>query len=767
MAKRKRNKKRNRPVGRPATTNYGEDYGVSNPPTDTGFSGYKTGGFLKGLGDAFQNIGVGIADNALSAVGAGRVLDDAYSKNDMGKGFRGVTDITGQISAAALPLVGTAVAGPAGGMVAGQLQNIGSQFNTQPEGELRDTEMIGQGFGQLGSIAGQFYNPFGANAMKVGAGHNTFEQGGMPGMIPVEVEGTGRQQGTPVQMKAGELLVSGGKIKRNYVSGNPHSSGGLDVTAPEGAIVIPKTHSQRYIDSNMRERKLIEDAIVARQNRKEDIENIAVYNDAEKASEVIASGGAYLKKTYTGGGSIHVTPKHRKFMDKAAMRVGFDTDEYIHNVAAMMDGGALCSDCGHSAEMEIPSKKQKNPGYYASGGTVKGATEKIGRYDGGGWIQKATASIKRRGTEGKCTPITKPGCTGRARALALTFKKIARNRKKAEGGYITEGYQEGGPIVPGTFREGPYYSGTPQGAFGFSDEDILRNLGLSADQLTPEEVNTLRDSYGYQGTASNKTFTPDTTGATTTAIGPTGIGRVGSTGAPKSTTGGGTGPTGIGTASNPNLFGSTGTTAPSPSSTPNAPGGQGHNVGDYLGMAAEYAAPLYNIGAGLFGKINPLDAKDYQVGKVGYHDTTFNREPYLRARASGANNLRNIYANSPGAYRSSIGNLYSQFASEEQKARNAIDNQNALNRIGVDATNLGAEQYNKQTAFSVEDYNRQLRSARQNMLAQGLGQLGQIAGGRRRDAMGLDYIEGAYGPYAGPDFQGSVDRTRRRYFFGN
>jgi hypothetical protein len=44
------------------------------------------------------------------------------------------------------------------------------------------------------------------------------------------------------------------------------------------------------------------------------------------------------------------------------------------------------------------------------------------------WIQKATASIKRRGTEGKCTPITKPGCTGRAKALAKTFKKMAKNR---------------------------------------------------------------------------------------------------------------------------------------------------------------------------------------------------------------------------------------------------------------------------------------------------------------------------------------------------
>ena len=45
------------------------------------------------------------------------------------------------------------------------------------------------------------------------------------------------------------------------------------------------------------------------------------------------------------------------------------------------------------------------------------------------WIQKATASIKKRGTKGKCTPITKKGCTGRAKALAKTFKKMAAKRK--------------------------------------------------------------------------------------------------------------------------------------------------------------------------------------------------------------------------------------------------------------------------------------------------------------------------------------------------
>ena len=45
------------------------------------------------------------------------------------------------------------------------------------------------------------------------------------------------------------------------------------------------------------------------------------------------------------------------------------------------------------------------------------------------WIQSVNRSIKKRGTKGKCTPITKKGCTGRAKALAKTFKKMGKARK--------------------------------------------------------------------------------------------------------------------------------------------------------------------------------------------------------------------------------------------------------------------------------------------------------------------------------------------------
>ena len=82
--------------------------------------------------------------------------------------------------------------------------------------------------------------------------------------------------------------------------------------------------------------------------------------------------------------------------------------------------------------MKIKPKKKKLSGpragrpAAAEGGRIgfKKGTDK-------NWMQKVNKSIKKRGTKGKCTPITKPGCTGRAKALAKTFKKIAAKNKKA------------------------------------------------------------------------------------------------------------------------------------------------------------------------------------------------------------------------------------------------------------------------------------------------------------------------------------------------
>ena len=89
-------------------------------------------------------------------------------------------------------------------------------------------------------------------------------------------------------------------------------------------------------------------------------------------------------------------------------------------------------DARKSIDDMIRQSKKGKAGYDKNGYPIKKEKAKSGATiaKDGKWMQKATASIKRRGTEGKCTPITKPGCTGRAKALAKTFKKIAKSNKK-------------------------------------------------------------------------------------------------------------------------------------------------------------------------------------------------------------------------------------------------------------------------------------------------------------------------------------------------
>lgn len=62
---------------------------------------------------------------------------------------------------------------------------------------------------------------------------------------------------------------------------------------------------------------------------------------------------------------------------------------------------------------------------YAMGGSIPEAKN-------GKWIQKAINPKHK----GYCTPMTKSTCTPKRKALALTLKKMAKSRKKEEGGYV-------------------------------------------------------------------------------------------------------------------------------------------------------------------------------------------------------------------------------------------------------------------------------------------------------------------------------------------
>ena len=107
-------------------------------------------------------------------------------------------------------------------------------------------------------------------------------------------------------------------------------------------------------------------------------------------------------------------------------RAGFAEGEEVKKKSKPKISAGALKGRDHGREPRGTTRKwiRATPTMAAEGGRIgfkKGTDKK--------WMQKVSASIKKRGTKGKCTPITKPGCTGRAKALAKTFKKIAARRK--------------------------------------------------------------------------------------------------------------------------------------------------------------------------------------------------------------------------------------------------------------------------------------------------------------------------------------------------
>ena len=138
---------------------------------------------------------------------------------------------------------------------------------------------------------------------------------------------------------------------------------------------------------------------------------------------------ATVKKYQNSGKPLKATPDSSAYYKKKADSLNISSG--LKYSKGDFKGGKKDSDKSLRALYDEYRQSEKGrPGKDASGFPLKkNKTGGVTKAKGGKWIQKATASIKRRGTEGKCTPITKPGCTGRAKALAKTFKKIAAKRK--------------------------------------------------------------------------------------------------------------------------------------------------------------------------------------------------------------------------------------------------------------------------------------------------------------------------------------------------
>jgi hypothetical protein len=139
-----------------------------------------------------------------------------------------------------------------------------------------------------------------------------------------------------------------------------------------------------------------------------------------------AKNGTTTKKTTVKPNSEYITQEGKNYTTTKKVNTNDGPRYYQGKSPSMSFSKEIASNKASEINDSIPKAKlsaralevmnQKNGG-------------SIGKAKDGKWMQKAAASIKKRGTAGKCTPITKPGCTGKAKALAKTFKKIAAKRK--------------------------------------------------------------------------------------------------------------------------------------------------------------------------------------------------------------------------------------------------------------------------------------------------------------------------------------------------
>lgn len=154
---------------------------------------------------------------------------------------------------------------------------------------------------------------------------------------------------------------------------------------------------------------------------------------------------------------------------------------------------------------------------YQNGGMLEVPEAPLDEYKKGGWIQKVTKSIKKRGTEGVCTgdkfggPSCPPG--SKRYNLAKTFRAMAKHE---EGGFIDSfpdlnlaNYREGGTIqkYPNGGMMAPEWMESAQWPYRIKEkdkrDDVIKNFyyGIIDDLQNPQAARqTLKDINQYYGT---------------------------------------------------------------------------------------------------------------------------------------------------------------------------------------------------------------------------------------------------------------------------
>ena len=170
-------------------------------------------------------------------------------------------------------------------------------------------------------------------------------------------------------------------------------------------------------------------------------------------------------------------------------------------------------------------------------------------------------------------------------------------------------------------------------------------------------------------------------------------------------------------------------------------------------LAAASALPaLYNIGRGIFGKVDQLDAGDYQ-SRARISPYEMNVDPQLAATQRAYSTAMQAAKNAApggGSYLATLGNIATQKQQAIKDLYAQKENFDKAQKLEADKYNAEVEKNNMSQDLAIQQYNAQAKAAKQNMLAEGLKQVGDVAGGLTNQDLQEKYLQ-----TIAPEFAGS------------
>jgi hypothetical protein len=164
-------------------------------------------------------------------------------------------------------------------------------------------------------------------------------------------------------------------------------------------------------------------------------------------------------------------------------------------------------------------------------------------------------------------------------------------------------------------------------------------------------------------------------------------------------------------------------------------------------LAAMALPVAYNVGRGLFGKVEQLNPEDYVINRE-LTPYQYNITPELRdiqySEASTKDAIRNAGL-SGGAYASNMQNVYNTAAELKGQAYAKKQNIDAQNYMAAQQANMTLDQQNMASRMGIIDWNTKAKAAKAMTLQEGLKQAADI-GKTFVDMRGQQALVKAYAP---------------------